>query len=71
MRPPLVEGRQPSGSLQPSEALLLKGYDSRVDGRARFVPHTGFEHPGVPRGALPRESIEARALVVFGATLYR
>jgi len=56
--------------MQPSEALRSEGYDSRVDGRARFVPHTGFEHPGAPPGALPRESIEARALVVFGAALY-
>jgi hypothetical protein len=52
-------------AMRPYEILLLKCYDSRADGRARFVPHTGFEHPDCPPGATPRESIEARALVIF------
>ena len=47
----------------PSEALLLKCYDSATDGRARFAPHTAFEDPTVPADALPRESIELRMLV--------
>jgi len=47
------------------EFLLLKCYDSRVDGRARFVPHTAFENPAPPPGFIPRESIEARTLAVF------
>lgn len=51
--------------MQPSEVWLLEGYDSRVDGRARFVPHTGFQNPACPPEFVPRESIEARALVVF------
>jgi hypothetical protein len=51
--------------MQPAELILLKGYDSRADGRARFVPHTGFQHPGWTRDFVPRESIEARTLVVF------
>lgn len=51
--------------MHPHEVLLLKGYDSLADGRARFVPHTGFHHPECPPGAVPRESIEARTLVVF------
>jgi hypothetical protein len=52
-------------AMQPDEILLLKGYDSRPDGRARFVPHTGFDDPDRPPTAIPRESIEARALVIF------
>jgi hypothetical protein len=55
--------------MQPHEVLLLKGYDSREDGRARFVPHTGFENPARPSEAVPRESIEARALVVYDEPL--
>jgi hypothetical protein len=51
--------------MQPSEVLLLKCYDSRLDGRARFVPHTGFRNPACPPEFVPRESIEVRALVVF------
>ncbi len=51
--------------MQPWEVLLLKGYDSRRDGRARFMPHTGFSDPTCPAQFTPRESIEARAVVVF------
>jgi len=45
------------------EALLLKCFDSRTDGRARFAPHTAFADPSTPPDAPPRESIELRALV--------
>ncbi len=48
------------------EALLLKGYDSMDDGRARFTGHTGFDDPNTPPDALPRESIETRTFVFFG-----
>jgi hypothetical protein len=51
--------------MQPDEVLLLKCYDSHVDGRARFMPHTGFQNPACPSVFVPRESIEARTLVVF------
>jgi hypothetical protein len=51
--------------MRPDEALLLKCYDSRADGRARFMPHTGFRNPACPSEFVPRESIEARTLVVF------
>jgi hypothetical protein len=47
------------------EALVFKVYDSEKDGRARFTPHTSFDHPATPPGAPPRQSIEARALVFF------
>ncbi len=51
--------------MQRDEALLLKCYDSRKDGRARFMPHTSFVDPGAPADILPRESIELRTLVFF------
>jgi len=49
------------------EVLLLKCYESEVDGRARFAPHTAFTDPTTPANALPRESIELRALVFHTA----
>jgi hypothetical protein len=51
--------------LEPSEVILLKCYDSKEDGRARFTAHTAFEDPTSPPDAPPRESIEVRALVFF------
>lgn len=42
------------------EAILIKGYDSLKDGRARFTPHSAFVHPETPVGAPPRRSIEVR-----------
>jgi hypothetical protein len=45
------------------EILLLKCFDSKVDGRARFAPHSAFADPTTPPDALPRESIELRTLV--------
>ena len=51
--------------MRPDEVLLLKCYDSRNDGRARFMPHTGFQNPACPEKFIPRESIEARTLLVF------
>jgi hypothetical protein len=53
--------------METDEVLLLKCYDSKTDGRARFAPHTAFVDPTTPPGAPPRESIELRALV-FHAT---
>lgn len=49
--------------MEVEEVLLLKCYDSKTDGRARFAPHTAFTDPTTPVDALPRESIEIRALV--------
>lgn len=46
------------------EVLLIKGWDSLDDGRARFTPHTAFPLPGQD-GAPTRESIEVRAFVVI------
>jgi len=51
--------------MEPDEAILLKCYDSKDDGRARFTAHTSFEDPNSPPSAAPRESIEVRALVFW------
>ena len=47
------------------EALVFKVFDSEKDGRARFTPHTSFDDPDSPPNAVPRQSIEARALAFF------
>ena len=47
------------------EVLLIKGWDSIDDGRARFTPHGAFKFADTPADAPPRESIEVRALVVI------
>jgi hypothetical protein len=49
------------------EALLLKCYDSKEDGRARFAPHSAFIDRNTPADAPPRESIELRALLFHSA----
>ena len=51
--------------MQKNEVVLIKGYDSLEDGRARFTGHTGFEDPTSPPDTPARESIEARMLVFF------
>jgi hypothetical protein len=53
--------------LERNEAILLKCYDSKEDGRARFSAHTAFEDPTSGPDAAPRESIEVRALVFWPA----
>lgn len=49
--------------LEPDEALLIKCFDSKVDGRARRVPHSAFVDPQTGEDVPVRESIEVRALV--------
>jgi hypothetical protein len=51
-------------AMTPDEVLLIKGWDSVDDGRARFTPHGAFELPDTT-DAPPRESIEVRTLVVI------
>lgn len=50
-------------NMTPGEVLLLKGYDSKIDGRARRAPHCAFvsdeDHGPV------RESIEVRSFVAW------
>ncbi len=53
--------------MQTDEALLLKCFDSRTDGVARFAPHSAFTDPTAPADAPPRESIEVRTLVFHRA----
>jgi hypothetical protein len=53
--------------LERNEVILLKCYDSKEDGRARFSAHTAFDDPTSPPDAAPRESIEVRALVFWPA----
>jgi hypothetical protein len=49
----------------PSEAALLKIYDSATDGRARLTAHTAFDDPTSAPGAPPRRSIELRSIVFW------
>jgi hypothetical protein len=51
--------------MEPTQALLLKTYDSETDGRARFMGHTAFEDPTTPANAQKRESIEVRTMAFF------
>jgi hypothetical protein len=51
--------------MTPDEVLLIKGYDSLADGRARFTPHGAFDLPDTLADAPPRESIEVRTLVIL------
>ena len=46
----------------PGEVMLIKCFDSKVDGRARRVPHSAFVNPSTENES-PRESIEVRTLV--------
>ncbi|HEX6661767.1 MAG TPA: CmcJ/NvfI family oxidoreductase [Sphingomicrobium sp.] len=51
-------------NLSPTEAILLKGYDS--DERVtRFTAHAAFDDPHSPLDAPERESIEIRALAIY------
>lgn len=54
-----------ASDMQPDEVLFLKCFDSASDGRALFTGHTGFKNPACPEDFLPRESIEARTVVVY------
>ena len=54
-------------SMEPSEAVLLKCYDSMTDGRARFTAHSAFRDPRVPPDGPVRESIEVRTLAFFAS----
>ena len=51
--------------MEASQALLLKTYDSAMDGRCRFMGHSAFEDPNTPPNARKRESIEVRTMAFF------
>ncbi len=47
------------------EVVLLKCYDSKTDGTARWTAHGSFQDPTSRGGAAPRESIEIRSMVFY------
>ena len=49
------------------EVLLIKGWDSLDDGRARFTPHGAFQFPDQDPNMPARESIEVRCYLVHEA----
>jgi hypothetical protein len=49
----------------PSEATLLKIYDSATDGPARLSAHSAFDDPASAADAPPRRSIELRSLIFW------
>ena len=51
--------------MQSDEAVLIRCFDSALDGPQRFSAHTGFDDPETPPDVPPRESIEVRTLVFF------
>ncbi|MEK9693678.1 MAG: CmcJ/NvfI family oxidoreductase, partial [Rhodospirillaceae bacterium] len=51
--------------MQFDEVMLIKSYDSKEDGVARFTPHTAFVDPFTKSDALPRQSIESRIFAFF------
>lgn len=51
--------------MQPDEALLIKCFDTAENTPARFTAHTAFDDPTSPSNAVPRASIELRALVFY------
>lgn len=53
--------------MERDEILLIKGWDSLDDGRARYTPHGAFVLPDQNPDAPARESIEIRTFVVIEA----
>ncbi|NDA91868.1 MAG: methyltransferase [Betaproteobacteria bacterium] len=51
--------------MEKHHALLLKTFDSELDGRCRFMGHSAFEDPDTPADAPKRESIEVRTMAFF------
>jgi hypothetical protein len=45
------------------DILIFKNFDSDPSAKARYAPHTSFRHPACPINAIPRKSVEVRALV--------
>ena len=52
-------------TMRPDETMLLKCYDSALDGPARFTAHCAFDAPDSAADAPVRESIEVRTLAFF------
>lgn len=49
------------------EVILIKGWDSLDDGRAKYTPHGAFQLMDQDPSAPPRESIETRTFLVIEA----
>ncbi len=56
---------RPPNTVTKDEVLLIKGWDSIDDGRARFTPHSAFNFPETHEDAPARASIEVRTFVVI------
>ncbi len=54
-----------ASAMERDEVILIKGWDSLDDGRARFTPHGAFRLPGQGASGRPRESIEVRTYLLF------
>ncbi len=53
-------------NMRPDEVILLKCFDTQLDGRARWTAHAAFEDPdGVDPNLPARESIEVRTLIFY------
>ncbi|KIM96915.1 hypothetical protein OIDMADRAFT_20682 [Oidiodendron maius Zn] len=48
----------------PSEPFAFVMYDTKAGSHARYCPHISFVNPRAPEGAVPRESIETRSIVI-------
>jgi len=51
--------------MEAEEAVLIRCFDSALQGPARFSAHGAFDDPQSPPDAPPRESIEVRTLVFY------
>lgn len=51
--------------MQRDEVFVFKCFDSAPNGGPPFTAHTAFDDPTAPPDAPPRESIEARILVLY------
>ena len=54
-----------ASAMERDEVILIKGWDSFDDGRARFTPHGAFRLPDQDITGRPRESLEIRAYAIF------
>ena len=54
-----------ASNMRRDEVILIKGWDSLDDGRARFTPHGAFRLPEQNDDDPPRESIETRTYLIF------
>ncbi|KAI1435781.1 S-adenosyl-L-methionine-dependent methyltransferase [Xylaria sp. CBS 124048] len=50
---------------QNNEVTVIKIWDSDAGNASKFCAHAAFNHPNVPPGTEPRESIEVRCLVIY------